>query len=290
MSSYLESNLSTNQTSQVKVNEFIKISQKELESGHNLNEKLAQAARMGFFYLEMPQDCKLLVGKAVDFANSFYTKSSVKELKLEGFSGYHDRESSQVESLYLERKYWNDQLPAELLELAPKMHELAVEVLKKTLSVCEISKNEDQEKMTGGVSENKGDIYFTFNHYRADKPFEGLASHRDFGQITVLFINKLGLQTEINEKWVDVPPLENHFVVNYGRALEYSVNNVNQLTAALHRVQQVTKDRISFGIFADNTKDSMMHQKTSSNNLFNRETLFSAYIEKCFAEHYEPVE
>ena len=264
---------------------IVRISSEEFISGRNLDEKLAKSAQMGFFYLEMPSDCKKLIDEAVDFAHSFYKNPHVKERKFEGFSGYHDREKFQIESLFLECKYWKEQLPEKLLELAPKMHALGIEILKKTLHICGIKKDE-QDQISGDVTGNQGDIYFVFNHYRAEKSCEGLPSHRDFGQITVLFINQLGLQAKINGNWMDVPPLEGYFIINFGRALENSINDSKKLTAAWHRVQQVVKDRISLGIVADNSMDSTIYQKNSSGELINSGESFATYVKKSFAEHF----
>jgi len=262
-------------------NNFIRISQEEFH-GTALNEKLKQAAQIGFFYLEIPVNCKPLIKEAIYFANSFYKDPAIKNLKLEGLSGYLSREKSQLESLLLKNNYWTEYLSPAISQLASNMNTLAIELLKKTLSLCEIS-DEEQGEASGYVTEGKGDVYFTLNHYRSEKITQGIHSHRDFGQITVLFIDQLGLQAEVDRNWVDVVPLEDHFVINFGRALETAVNNPNQLNAAWHRVQQVSKDRISFGVFADNNIASMIYQKTNE-GLKSTGEVFADYLQKCFAE------
>ena len=243
--------------------DIVKITEKEFLTGIALNEKLEQAARTGIFYLEIPSNCKSLIQNTVDFANSFYTKDSIKELNLKGFSGYQDRNFSQVEAFYLEHEYWKEHLPEELYILARETYSVAIQVIKKTLPLCGISQD-DFGKITGKVTEGGGDVFFTFNHYRPEINYEGLAAHRDFGQITILFINQPGLQAKINEEWVDVNPINGYFIVNFGKALERSINDLQQLTAVWHRVEHVKEDRVSFAICIGNAGDSFVYKKTQS--------------------------
>lgn len=270
----------------ISTNSFVIIDQKDLTNDEILNEKLTKACSIGFFYLEIPEDCKKLIENTIEFANSFYKNEVIKNLRFgrEEFSGYHDRKY-QVESLYLEQKYWQEAyVPVEVGKLAEKMTNIAIDLLKKTLSFCCIPK-EKWNLTTGGLTEGKGMVHFSLNHYRPEKEQEGLDAHRDFNQVTVLFINQLGLQAKVNGEWTDVPPLKDRFVINFGRTIETLVNNPKQLIAAEHRVQKVTKDRISFGIFADNEMESDVYERSREGNLVKVET-YREYIKKCFAETY----
>lgn len=240
-------------------NEYPRISQIDLATPDILNEKLKRACKIGFFYLEIPEDCKPLIDRVIKLADSFYQQEEYKTLHLEGVSGYQAEENYQVESLRLEKSYWSKILTPELEEFAIKMEKIAVDLLKRTMTFCNIPK-EDWDKATGGVTENRGQIHFTFNHYRPEKiNKEGLIAHRDIGQITVLFINKKGLQAKVNDQWTEVFPIPDHFVINFGQSLELLVNNQDQLTAAWHRVPEVKEDRISFAVFTDNSPKSNLH-------------------------------
>src|SRR5690348_13096855 len=96
-------------TSAIETSDLIKITHEEFSNDSSiLNEKLIKAAKAGFFYLEIPPDSAPLIERATQFANTFYQNEELKQLKLEGFNGYHDRDNCQVESLYLERKYWEE--------------------------------------------------------------------------------------------------------------------------------------------------------------------------------------
>ncbi len=269
------------------INPFVRISQADLASGAELNEKLAKATQAGFFYLEIPDDCKKNIGKAVEFANSYFTMKEYTELKLDEKSGYtNKRKASQVERLILEDKYWPAHLSPEIAELGTKMYALGVDVLKKSLKVCQIPEK-DWDMATGGVTEGKGTGIMAFNHYDPKKQNEGLPEHRDFGQMTILFIDEVGgLQAKINGEYTDVPQLKDHFVINFGRAIETLVNNKQQLTAGWHRVNKVAKDRISFGVFIDHNSAYPMYQRVGDSSYQKVENSYADYLKKRFAETY----
>lgn len=251
-----------------------------------MRAKLNQACQIGFFYHEIPQECRPLIDHAISLGNEFYKNDKYTELHLDGVSGFHDRHEYQVESLYLEKKHWAEKMTPELAELAEKMRALGVKILRSTLLHCGVAEN-DWERASGGVTGDKGQTHFTFNHYRKDKQMTGLAAHRDFGQITVLFINSRGLQARVNNAWVDVMPLQNHFVINFGRALETLVNDPKKLVAAWHQVPQVSKDRISFGTFADNANESSIFT-TEEGELKDTGQSYEEYLTSSFSQYYEP--
>lgn len=269
---------------QVESNFFVKVSQADLSNPEILNNKIAKACKTGFFYLEIPQEDKLLIDHAIKEANSFYQNEKYTNLHLEGFSGYHDRKEHQVESFYLEQKFWSEHLTPDLCKLATKMKVLGIDLLKKTLKACDIPEI-DYEKGSGGATEDKAQMHFVLNHYRSDRPNVGIKGHRDFGQITVLYINKPGLQAKVNDKWLDVLPLHNHFVINFGQALETFVNNPNKLIAAWHRVPQVASDRISFGIFADNNNESLIYKREKNGELRSTDETYKTYLTNSFKQH-----
>jgi isopenicillin N synthase-like dioxygenase len=266
-------------------NPFVKISQADLVSGPILNEKLVKASRAGFFYLEMPDACKGLIEKAAEFANTLYTKKEYTELQLDIPSGFSTKTKGQCERLILEQKYWQTYLPQEIVTLNCKMYEIGIDILKKSLKACQVPEK-DWGIASGNATEGKGMTFATFNHYNSSKQAEGLPAHRDFGQITVLFINQKGLQAKVNGEYLDVPNLDGHFIINFGRALETYINNPQQLTAAWHRVNQLAVDRISFGLFIDNKFDDPIYQRTADGNTIVEKT-FGDYLKRLFAEAYD---
>ena len=240
---------------------IVTISQKELYSdSQKLKNKLAKAAQQGFFYVEMPKKIKNLIPAAVDFANTFYHDETLKKLNLPGFgfSGYHDLEHTQVEYFTAEREFWNITYPKAIQKLAKYTNDLSLHILRTVvpLVIPQLSPNQ-LNHATGDLLNGGGLYHLSFNHYQPAKKEIGLNSHRDFGYVTLLFINKKGLYAKINDKWKRIEPKPGYFVINFGRVFEILVNDPNKLNAAWHFVETIKEethngDRISFGLFSDN--------------------------------------
>eukprot|EP00884_Botryococcus_braunii_P005263 jgi/Botrbrau1/14738/Bobra.0108s0082.1 len=97
-------------------------------------------------------------------------------------------------------------------------------------------------------------------HYNASisNPTEGLfgcGAHTDYGQLTILATdNSPGLQLFLDNKWCDVPPMSDAFVINLGDLLERWSNGLFKSTR--HRVISVTgKDRYSIPFFFEPNYD-----------------------------------
>lgn len=246
----------------------------------------ALGMQQGFFYMEIPEEIQPFIQTGVDFANHFYQDEAIQRVSLGGFNGYHVREGVQVESFYLEEKYWSQIYSPPLADLAKKMEKLTVEVLCGVLRETGIDPS-DGEIATGGASNGQGLCHFSFNHYRPCATGNGLKAHRDFGHITLLFINQKGLQAHVNREWVDVDPLEGYFIVNFGAALERLVNDSSRLTAAVHRVQRVAEDRISFGIFLDSPMESLLYETNSQGKLEKLKMSYAQFIKEQFKVVYD---
>lgn len=273
---------------QTRADDVITLSEKDfLSCEKQTQEKCARALKEGFFYLEIPEDCDQLLDEAIEFAKSFYKNDSLKDLKLAGFSGYQDREHAQIESFYCERTYWEKIFSARLQTLSIKMDALALEVLKMALHFCNFPES-IKNKAVGGLLENQGMHHFSFNHYRPEKDKVGLKEHRDFGYVTLLYINKEGLEARIDDEWVNIPPKKGHFVVNFGRAFEVLVNDPKLLKGAWHRVRKVNEDRVSFGVFLDSSLHMPVYCLAETGKLEIVNDNYAEFIQECFDEVYRP--
>lgn len=221
-------------------------------------KKFLEMMKDGFFYLEIPASCQELIPAGLAFAHSFYQSDLVKQTKLSGFGGYHDRSKDhlQIEAHYAERKDWRlltekQVYSSQMEKLAHEMNDLGVEILIKSLNALGIPKDK-WDLLTGDLSANNGSHHFSFNHYRKELAgYLGLSEHRDYGYITVLYTDKPGLEGKINGVLQDVPPLKNYFIINFGKSLEIMTNHDNRINAIEHRVRMMTEDRTSFGVFLD---------------------------------------
>lgn len=80
----------------------------------------------------------------------------------------------------------------------------------------------------------------------ADRP--GIGAHTDYECFTILLPTAPGLQVQNNAgEWVDVPIVEDAFVINIGDMLEVMSNG--HFVATAHRVRKVAEERYSFPLF-----------------------------------------
>lgn len=87
--------------------------------------------------------------------------------------------------------------------------------------------------------------------YSPDAPPDGpgIGSHTDYECFTILLPTAPGLEVLNGAgEWIDVPPVEDAFVVNIGDMLEAMTNGA--FVATSHRVRRVKEERYSFPYFA----------------------------------------
>jgi isopenicillin N synthase-like dioxygenase len=89
-------------------------------------------------------------------------------------------------------------------------------------------------------------------HDAAHSAQQPISSHSDYGSITVLFSEMLGLQVFLDGKWLYVKPMVGHAVVNCGDALSLFTNGL--IPSIVHRVASQaercsTEARYSLGYF-----------------------------------------
>lgn len=83
----------------------------------------------------------------------------------------------------------------------------------------------------------------------------GTEPHRDWGLITLIYTDAMGLQCKYAGKWLDVPVLDDHLVVNIGSSLNIISNN--RLRAPVHRVLS-TREKRSTAFFLEPMEDFMI--------------------------------
>lgn len=99
------------------------------------------------------------------------------------------------------------------------------------------------------------------------QPKQPLASHTDYGSVTLLFTSSPGLQVFVpgrdpnQGQWLDVEPQEGHAIVNCGDALSLFTNkllrsNVHRVASQVHRGSGMT--RYSLGYFARPENDVLL--------------------------------
>ena len=88
-----------------------------------------------------------------------------------------------------------------------------------------------------------------FDNPNAKASDSGIGAHTDYEFFTILHPTSPGLQVINGEgQWIDVPIMEDCFVVNIGDMMEVFTNG--KYVATAHRVQQVKEERYAFPFFS----------------------------------------
>lgn len=258
-----------------------------IDRGAPYQTKLAAAAKLGFFYLEMTARQQELVQSAWKFAERFHEDEEFKALDFGGLSRHNDREHVQNQAVYMERAHWGKvkQYEGDIHALAFQMDKLGIEILESALSLFNVPRAL-WSLATGRLTDGEGLRHLTFNHYRPKRRQPGLKPHRDFGYVTVLCINQDGLQVRLESEWVPLPPKDGHFVINFGRTLETFINRPD-FKAAWHRVIRVNRNRSSIGWFSDGDPDTPIHRWIEGANTEEVYPTVQSFLKEAFSEAHE---
>ena len=215
-----------------------------------------KAIKDGFFLLKIPEYITLEPG--IKLGESFYKEQQEVFNPYLGFKNkeniYFDREHFQTEHILLDQHNREEIFPSELNELCNQMNQVGIAILQYIFKRLEIPEDV-WFQVTGGAIENYGTHWFACSHYRTHLQLPGCATHKDTGFVTVLYIDKTGLQAHIEKKWVNIGPIKGYFVINFGASLEILTQNLKYpIKAILHRVKEIkfqdgVKDRYSFAAF-----------------------------------------
>jgi isopenicillin N synthase-like dioxygenase len=211
----------------------------------NMSEEgLRNFAQFGGGYYPIPDNLKILISSTLNEVYSFNEKFKDKAV-------YAREEKQQIEYVFFEQKDWENHLNEATKNLAEGMNKIAVSILREVLKALHV-RSEVFSEATGGLSDFKGKISFKIAHYDHNKKdLPGISWHKDLRWITVLFINEDGLQGRVFGKIIDIKPKDGYFFVNLGVFFEAFINDPNKLTALIHQVKEVNKERISFGVFCN---------------------------------------
>lgn len=130
---------------------------------------------------------------------------------------------------------------------------ISIRLLEAFLLALDLPKNALDRFVKGIPNESLKIIHYPSN----DKHTQGVGEHKDTDILTLLLQDSVGgLQVKHQEEWIDVPFVENAFVVNIGEILELATNGY--LVANIHRVVSPSKkvDRYSIAYFLAPTLDA----------------------------------
>ena len=96
-------------------------------------------------------------------------------------------------------------------------------------------------------------IHYPYDPLAADRP--GIGAHTDYECFTLLRPTAPGLEVlNAAGDWIDVPLIDDAFVLNIGDLLEIWTNG--EFVATTHRVRRVTQERYSFPLFVNVDDDT----------------------------------
>ncbi|MGV0645471.1 isopenicillin N synthase family dioxygenase [Mycolicibacterium sp. XJ879] len=98
-------------------------------------------------------------------------------------------------------------------------------------------------------------LHYPYDPDAADRP--GIGAHTDYECFTLLRPTATGLEVlNAAGEWIDVPLIDDAFVVNIGDLLEIWTNG--EFVATTHRVRRVAEERYSFPLFVNVDHDTVV--------------------------------
>ncbi|MEZ4359572.1 MAG: 2OG-Fe(II) oxygenase family protein [Kofleriaceae bacterium] len=233
-------------------------------------EGFAQALCDGCFYLEIPEALDLLPGKVL--GREFYRDLEDGEPATAAYRGfrergdvYFDREHFQTEHVLLDRPGRARHFPPELRAMCDALNDIARLVLRQVLDALGVPEA-IWRQVTGGAIDDEGTHWFAASHYRPELDRMGCAPHKDTGFVTILYIEREGLEASVAQSWAPIDARPGAFVVNFGRSLELLMEcSPRPVRAILHRVRKTVhtpgvEDRYSFAAFVNPPATGMLYR------------------------------
>lgn len=227
------------------------------------SEDLDRAWALGIFYLKISEGLHLEgareFGRGLLDVDSPYRRIP-KYGDLEGFIAL---ENNQQTKLALCRHHWEHHYPADIAQFGRELDLMGIAVIREVLRQSGIPEAM-WSRASGGYAAGEGTAFLNFVHYDTRSPDLGLRPHTDYGFVTILDASAPGLQIDVDGKFVDVPVLPGHLVINFGEALHFiTAHSERSVGAVVHRVlSQKYSDPVRHGIvyFANPDLEGMLWQ------------------------------
>ena len=200
------------------------------------SKDLIRAWELGLFYLKTPDDLDL------DSARQFGRKLIASDSpyrhvphygELEGFIAL---ENNQQTKLALRRERWGQHYPEHIAAFGRQLDTIGIAIIRAVFRQSGIPEAL-WDRASGGYASGGGDAFLNFVHYDTRTSDWGLRPHTDYGFITILDTSAPGLQIEVGGEFEDVPVLPDHFIINFGEALNFITAHADRAVSAVtHRV------------------------------------------------------
>lgn len=242
----------------------------------NSPQDLNRAWDLGVFYIK--QQSKMNVNRARGFCNELVLPENPyrKIPKLGELEGFISLENNQQTKIALQRKHWDEYYPADIAEFGRELDQIGVVIVNEVLKQSGIPE-EFWDKASGGYSGGEGNSFLNFVYYDTSTSDLGLRPHTDYGFVTILDATAPGLQVEVDGVFKDVPVKEDHFLINFGEALNYITANSDRVVGAVRHQVTCQKSenpiRKSVVYFGNPALDGMLYQLNSNGESANQSTV-----------------
>lgn len=229
---------------------------------------LDTAIKEGIFFIKIPKDVNIKAGSK--FCSNFYKNKDgslddsyrgFKEIIFNNSSFGYTQKHDQIEQIQLEMSLWEQYFPSDLTKLLCQINytgEIIINEIFRHIGIPQA----DWKEITG-ASLTKGLTYSIFNHFRSEKPSDinGCKAHKDSGFVTLLCMEETGQEVFIDDRWLPVIPIPDHYVINIGLSFEILTKNLKMpVKAPYHRAVKTEHDRHTFGVYIGPRVDMNLYQ------------------------------
>lgn len=211
--------------------------------------------KFGFFYVPYNDFLKNTEQiEIINYIKDYFKKTPKDKFKDkidESLSGYI-YSNSEIE-LKEKFRYWPGcRFNIKILDsYYKKINQLACIIFEK---ICESLNIKDYSHLINNNYNVLEVIHYSMSNN--DNVF-GIREHSDWGLITILFTTEEGLQIKnLQNQWINVPIIDNHFIVNIGDMLELLSNGVYRSTR--HQVK-IIKEKYSLAYFFEPSINSCIN-------------------------------
>lgn len=248
-------------------------------------EKIKQLINVGFAYVQLPRKIENSLSELHSAGLTFFRRNREYKkqwLVNENFEGYVDRQEGK-DPQSIQQMFFRPKQPIGDFIKHSKTIEHIYEIFHDHIALPLLEKIFFQSNLGQYYKEACEKTFPTLSFaYYPEKTscLNALKSHKDFDMITVLSINKPGLEVFYKGSWYPIDPLPDYVVVNLGNALEIMLDK--KCTSALHRVKLIQAERLSIGLFVG--PGGLI--KNFVNNRIIHNT-YTTYLRSQFNQQYE---
>jgi isopenicillin N synthase-like dioxygenase len=206
-------------------------------------------------FFEIPEEEKKRIARKDNVGSNGYVAIGVENLddKQPGSIDYKEAMDicvSDPHPLYASNQ-WPDEahLPGwrkNVEEFTKKLQRIGDTLLK----AFSIAMGENEDFFLANYYENQSSVVRFLRYPPRHETALGCGAHSDYGILTLLLQDEIGgLQIQYKDKWIEVPPVKDSFVINVGDSVEFLTNG--KFKATKHRVinNSTSKERYVVALF-----------------------------------------